>query len=86
MDILKALSAQNSEPTTGIGQIKDFVSRLKCMSNPESMLQNMLAQRNPAMAKAIDYVNQCGGDPKAAFQKLAQEQGIDASEIETMFR
>lgn len=56
------------------------------MNNPEAMLQNMMAQRNPAMAKAVQYVNECGGDPKAAFQKLAQENGIDASEIETMFR
>ena len=86
MDILKALSAQNSVQTTGIGQIRDFVSRLKGMSNPESMLQNMLAQRNPAMAKAVQYVNECGGDPKAAFQKLAQEKGIDPAEIESLMR
>ena len=70
----------------GIGQIKDFVSRLKGMSNPESMLQNMIAQRNPAMAKAIQYVNDCGGDAKAAFQKLAQEKGIDPAEIESLMR
>lgn len=86
MDILKALSAQNSAQTTGIGQIRDFVSRLKGMSNPESMLQNMLAQRNPAMAKAVQYVNECGGDPKAAFQKLAQENGLDTAEIESLMR
>ena len=86
MDILKALSAQNSAQTMGIGQIKDFVSRLKGMSNPESMLQNMIAQRNPAMAKAIQYVNDCGGDAKAAFQKLAQEKGIDPAEIESLMR
>ena len=86
MDILKALSAQNSVQTTGIGQIRDFVSRLKGMSNPESMLQNMLAQRNPAMAKAVQYVNECGGDAKAAFQKLAQEKGIDPAEIESLMR
>ena len=85
MDILKLLGGQNSAPT-GISQIKEFVNRLKGMSNPESLLQNMMTQRNPAMAKAVDYVNQCGGDPKAAFQKLAQENGIDTSEIETMFR
>ena len=52
------------------------------MNNPESLLQNMMTQRNPALAKAVDYVNQCGGDPKAAFQKLAQEKGIDPAEIE----
>ena len=86
MDILKLLGGQSSAPTTGIGQIKDFVSRLKGMSNPESMLQNMLAQKNPAMAKAVQYVNECGGDPKAAFQKLALENGIDTSEIESLMR
>ena len=56
------------------------------MSNPESMLQNMLAQKNPAIAKAVKYVNECGGDPKAAFQKLAQENGLDSAEIESLMR
>ena len=86
MDIMKALSAQNSGQTAGISQIRDFVNKLKGMNNPESLLQNMLAQRNPAMAKAVQYVNDCGGDAKAAFQKLAQEKGIDPAEIESLMR
>ena len=56
------------------------------MSNPETAIQNMIVQRNPAMAKAVQYVNECGGDPKAAFQKLAQENGFDAAEIESLMR
>lgn len=56
------------------------------MSNPETAIQNMIVQRNPAMAKAVKYVNDCGGDAKAAFQKLAQEKGIDPAEIESLMR
>lgn len=36
--------------------------------------------------KALDYVKQNGGDPKAAFEKLAAEQGIDPAEIEKMIK
>lgn len=38
------------------------------------------------MQQAIDYVKQNGGDPKAAFQKLAEEKGIDPAEIEKLFK
>ena len=86
MDIMKILGGQNSAQTTGISQIKQLVNRLKGMNNPETALQNMIAQRNPAMAKAVQYVNECGGDAKAAFQKLAQENGIDPAEIESLMR
>lgn len=86
MDILKLLGGQNSAPTISIGNIKQIVNSLKAMSNPETAIQNMIVQRNPAMAKAVQYVNECGGDAKAAFQKLAQEKGIDPADIESLMR
>ena len=46
----------------------------------------MVAQKNPQIQQAIDYVNSNGGDPKAAFEKLAAEKGIDPAEIEKMFK
>jgi len=33
------------------------------------------------MKKAIDYVNENGGNPKDAFYKLAKEIGIDPDSI-----
>lgn len=36
--------------------------------------------------QAIDYVKQHGNDPKAAFEALAKERGIDPNEIENMLK
>lgn len=55
------------------------------MGNPQMALQNMLAQ-NPNMKQAMDYVNQNGGNPKAAFEKLAHENGINPDEIMGMLK
>ena len=38
-------------------------------------------QTNPQIKYVMDLVNQNGGDPKAAFYKLAEEKGIDPNEI-----
>lgn len=43
-------------------------------------LQNLM-QSNPNMKKAIDYVNENGGNPKDAFYKLAKERGINPDQI-----
>ena len=40
-----------------------------------------MAQNNPAMKQAIEYINANGGDPKDAFYKLAQERGVDPQTI-----
>lgn len=34
----------------------------------------------------MDLINQSGGDPKAAFYKLAQEKGIDPQQILDMLK
>ena len=45
------------------------------------MAIQQLMQNNPNMKKAIDYVNENGGNPKDAFYKLAKERGIDPDSI-----
>ena len=81
--ILQMLSGAQSQ---GLGQIQQIVSQLRSLSNPQAALQQMMQQRNPAMMQALDYVRQHGNDPKAAFQSLAQERGMDPAEIEKMMR
>ena len=49
---------------------------LKNANNPNAVLQQ-LVQTNPQVQQAMNYINQNGGDPKAAFYKLAQEKGVD---------
>lgn len=81
--ILQMLSGAQSQ---GLGQIKQIVSQLRSLSNPQAALQQMMQQRNPAMMQALDYIRTHGNDPKAAFQSLAQERGIDPAEIENMLK
>jgi hypothetical protein len=80
------LQMLNGSQNNGIAQIRQIVSQLRSLSNPQAALQQMMQQRNPAMMQALDYVRQHGNDPKAAFQYLAQERGMDPAEIEKMMR
>lgn len=72
--------------SNGLKQIQQIVQQFRSLSNPQAALQQMMQQRNPSMMQALDYVRQHGNDPKAAFQSLAQERGIDPTEIEKMMR
>ena len=53
--------------------------------NPQ-MAINQMAQNNPQMKQAIDYVNANGGNAKDAFYKLAQEKGVDPNSILNQLR
>ena len=52
----------------------------KNANDPQAMLYSIL-QQNPQMKSAMDLVRQSGGDPKTAFYKLAEQQGVDPEEI-----
>ena len=83
--ILQMLSgAQQS--IGNISQIKQVISSLKSLSNPQAAMQQLMQQRNPAMMQAIDYVKQHGGNPQQAFRALAQERGIDPAEVESLLK
>ena len=36
---------------------------------------------NQPLVQAMNYVKQCGGDPRSAFMRLAQEKGLDPAAI-----
>lgn len=59
---------------------------MKNLKNPQAMFEQMIAQKNPQFMQAMDYVKQNGGDAKAAFEKLAAEQGINPDEVMKMFK
>ena len=54
-------------------------------SNPQALLSQMV-NSNPQVKQAMDYVNNNGGDAKAAFYQLAQENGVDPEEIINMLK
>ena len=80
--MIPALTAANR--TTGkLDEIKKVIGTLKASKNPAELIKSMIAQ-NPAYKNALEYIQANGGDPKAAFEKLAREQGIDPGEISHM--
>ena len=47
---------------------------------------NLMAQKNPALRQAMDYVGKSGGDPKKAFYELAKQKGVNPDEILKMLK
>ena len=79
------LQALKNQPNNSLSQIKSMMSMVRSAGNPQAMLQSML-QNNPQMRQVMTLINQSGGDPKAAFYKLAQEKGIDPQQILDMLK
>lgn len=65
--------------------LKSMMNSVSQAGNPMMML-NTMAQSNPMLRQALDYVNANGGDARAAFYKLAQERGADPNEILKMLK
>lgn len=68
-----------------LSPLKNMMNMVSRAGNPMMALNNM-AQNNPMLRQALDYVNANGGDAKTAFYKLAQEQGADPNEILKMLK
>lgn len=56
------------------------VNMLRNARNPQALVQQMMGQ-NPAMRQAMQYIQQNGGNPKTAAEKLAKERGIDLNAV-----
>ena len=59
-----------------------MVQTIKSCGNPQAMVNQMLTQ-NPQVQNIIQ---QDGGDPKTAFYKYAEANGVDANEILKMMK
>ena len=81
--ILQMLGGTNPAP---LAQIKQMIGAIRSAGNPQEFLRRLMQERNPALAQAMEYVKQAGGDPRAAFRKLAAEKGIDPAEVEDLMR
>ena len=79
------LQALKNQPNNNLSQIKSMMNMVKSAGNPQAMLQTLI-QNNPQMRQVMTLINQSGGDPKAAFYKLAQEKGIDPQQILDMLK
>lgn len=54
----------------------------KSTSNPQALINRMVSN-NPQIKQII---NQYGGDPKTAFYKYAEANGLDPNEVLNMLR
>lgn len=63
-----------------LGPIKQMMGVVQAAQNPALALQQMAGQ-NPQLQQALQLVQQAGGDPKAAFEKLARDNGVDPEQI-----
>ena len=68
-----------------LNQIKQYINLFKNAGNPQVLLQNMI-QSNPQVRQVMQFVQQNGGDAKAAFYKLAQEKGVNPDQILNMLK
>lgn len=57
-----------------------MIGMIRNASDPQALLSQMM-QQNPGMSQAMDYVRQHGNDPKAAFEQLAKERGINPADL-----
>ena len=76
--ILQQLNQNQIEMT--LAPLKHLMKQVRAASNPQAFLTNMLSN-NPNVQQALEYIQQNGGDPKTAFNKWAQEQGLDPEAI-----
>ena len=65
-----------------LAQMKQTAQMIKSCGNPQAMVNQMLSQ-NPQINQII---NQYGGDPKTAFYKYAEANGIDPNEVLNMLK
>ena len=65
-----------------MSQARQMVQAIKSCGNPQAMVNQMLSQ-NPQINQIIQ---QYGGDPKTAFYKYAEANGVDPNEFLQMMK
>lgn len=60
-----------------LAQARQMVQMVKSSGNPQAMVNQMMS-KNPQVNQVIQ---QYGGDPKTAFYKYAEANGVDPNEI-----
>ncbi len=76
--------AQNPQ-NDNVQSLRQMANAVKNSRNPQMMLMQ-LAQSNPQMKQAIEYIGQNGGNAKEAFYALAKQKGVNPDTILNMFR
>ena len=65
--------------------ISQMVNMAKAAQNPMAAINKMSAN-DPRIQQVMEYVNQNGGDAKAAFYNLANQKGVNPNDIISQLR
>lgn len=65
--------------------ILQMIGNRNSSPNLSMQAQQMIQNNDPAMAQAINYVKQNGGNPKIALLKLMNERGVSPATIKSQF-
>ena len=76
--------AQNPQ-NDNVQSLRQMANAVRNSRNPQMMLMQ-LAQSNPQMKQAIEYIGQNGGNAKEAFYAMAKQKGVNPDTILNMFR
>ena len=76
---------QKMQMPNNLGRLKNMMNSVRNAGNPQAMLMNM-AQSNPNIKQAMDFINQSGGDPQKAFYALAEQKGVNPEDILSQLR
>jgi len=76
--------AQNTQ-SGNVQSLRQMANVVRNSRNPQMMMMQ-LAQSNPQMKQAIEYIGQNGGNAKEAFYALAKQKGVNPDTILNMFR
>lgn len=81
--ILQQLNQNSPKQPNMLDGIKNLIDMAKATGDKDILVQQ-LAQNNPNMQKAVDYVKANGGDPKTACEQLLRERGINPDDVKRM--
>ena len=65
-----------------LSQAKQMMQAIKSSGNPQALI-NQMASQNPQLQQIIQ---QYGGDPKTAFYKYAEANGVNPDDILRMMK
>ena len=68
-----------------LSQFKQIFQMIKGMSNPQAMINQMMAN-NPRSKEIMDYIGKYGGNYQQAFYDKAKEMGIDPNDFLNNFK
>lgn len=78
-------STTNPNILNNLQQIKGMMNLVQGANNPTAMMESMISQ-NPRLKEVMEFVNQNGGDAKAAFYAMAKQKGVDPEQILSLLR